>query len=151
MSPFAASRIIPTGWSQHHARHMPTAMNATVTILDPTSSTHPGPVDPDTGERPPATPTVVRGDVPARVVMRGVDGATATQGADQVPYREYVVQLPQDVTVDVETHEIRVDTIRDRPDDTLIGRTLYPVHAAEGSERFVRDLICTLTPTPRQR
>lgn len=151
MSPLAASRIIHTRWSQHHALHMPTAMNAVITVLDATTGTPPGPPDPETGQRPPGQPAVIAQDVPARIVMRGIDGATTTQGEDTVAYREYLVQLPQDRHVDTEAHTLLVTAIRDREHDTLTGATLYPVHAAEGSERWVRDLICTLTPTAKRR
>lgn len=148
MSPLPGTRIIPAGWSQHHARAMPTAMNARVAFTDPSRSV-PGEWNPESGTYDPATLHYVAGGpddtrpewregVPVR--LQPLDSlAEDLQTTQQVATRRYLLQLPfglPDVQVD---HEARITWALN--DEHAGGLVLTIVDEQHASERFTRDLV----------
>lgn len=148
--PFPSTRIIPQGWSEHHAQVLPSSMNATVVITDPDKTTQ-APLNPVTGTRPTPEPFIIaggpedpnpawRGGVPARI-QRLLSDRQVDLGGEQTTARQYLVQLPADVPpFRLGCH---VTTQTATSDTQLVGEVLVVVDYQHGSERFTRDVVCT--------
>lgn len=139
MSPLPGTRVIPLGWSQHHAPVAAGGMNATVTIGNTrTGTTH----DPETDETV-ATWSTEYDAGPARVqaVNQAQQGDAAGQ---QITGRAYLVQLDMNHTgADTITPGARVLVTAATNDTQLLGQVLWVVDVQLGSERFTRDLVCS--------
>lgn len=135
--PLPAARVIPTGWSQHHAPVPMGAMNGSCRIYDPATAV-PGW---DAGTE---SNTLTRGtpiyDGPCRIEAR-LSAADAVQADDEQVARQYLVQLDIAAPAIAEGWELipyacindaRLDGIILRVDDEELG-----------TERFTRDLFVT--------
>ena len=137
--PLPGTRVIPAGWSAHHAPVAAGAMNAKAQVLDPELRTKGW--DDDT-----ESPTVVDGpplyDGPCAVMSVQSD-ATTLQADEQVSTREYLVRFPYAVPWLREGLEVKFAEAINDPG--LVGRTMRVRDAQLGSERFQRDVICVDT------
>jgi hypothetical protein len=130
--PFPKTRVIPEGWSRHHAAAARGGMNATVTVGAETGTTT---VDDD------VIPTYsTEYDGPARVQALN-DAQQAQQAAQVIHGRAYLVQLDFDAYGITPGMRCHVETAVN--DDDLIGQDLWVVDPQLGSERFTRDLVCS--------
>ena len=152
--PFPGTRILPHGWSQHHAPAIATAANGTCVVIDPTRST-PGALDPATGARPAATPHYVAGTpaAPIRCRIQALASAHDTRQADQASTeRAYLVQLVDADLSSVpdieEGHIVRVVAAENDPHLTGVDLTVRDVQ--HGTERFTRDLVATHNQQPER-
>lgn len=141
--PFTWARVIPEGWSQHHAPIAAGGMNATIRITDP-DRTSPGRWDEGTEQQVPGE-TYVAYDGPARI--QAVDTATDSEQATQdITQRRYLVQMLFDAPRIEQGWPVVVTECRNDA-DLVAWTTERPMVVADvqhGSERFTRDLICTL-------
>lgn len=146
--PFNTTRMIPTGWSEHHQRVVETSFNAHVVITDP-ARTVPGIFDPATGTYGPPTPYVIaggptdtnpdwQGGVPCRI-QRQKDDRAITQADQPTVIRFYLLQLPADVP-DIEVGYVATVTAA-LNDAHLVGEVLTATDVLHGSERFNRDVV----------
>lgn len=143
--PLKNTRIIPRDWSSHHAAPLPTSMNATCYVIDPSLLGSPS-WDPVTGEigSVDVTPALVLGSpavpLPCRIVSRENDDDTEQAGQSSTR-RRYLVQIADpnlDLPIVVERHEVVVAASLNDP--SLVGQHLRVTGSALGSERFVRDI-----------
>lgn len=137
--PLGGTRVIPTGWSAHHAPVARGGMNATVTVSNTrTGTTH----DPETDDTV-STWSSEYAAGPARV--QALNEAQVEDAAgQQVAGRAYLVQL--DMThsgADDIAPGARVLVTACANDAQLVGQELWVVDVQMGSERFTRDLVCS--------
>lgn len=99
--------------------------------------------DPVTESTVPAAPTVIVDDCPCRV--QEIDSATeATQAGQQVTERRYLIPVPADVPdVPEGAHVVIIAAANDAP-MVVMGRRFFVKDVQYGSERFERDLICSM-------
>jgi hypothetical protein len=145
-------KTIGADWAAHHATAAIGAANALVTITGPaesdslSGSSDLGPGwDPTHKATSPTAGAPIASDVPARIqalVQRGVDVETADETVTVPPY---LVQLHRDLVVPAGA-EISVTACAG--DLQLQGRDLRVDDPVLGSERFTRDLRCTLIDRP---
>lgn len=147
MSPLPNTKVVPAGWSRHHAKAAQGGQNAQVRVHDPSRDT-PGAFDPATGTRAAATPFwLTTAPVTARVQeIRSATQANLAQEA--VAVRDYLIQLPMDHPA-VQIGNVVVTTACVN-DPSLLAVDLVVQDVQYGSERFTRDLVCraTLRTTP---
>lgn len=139
MSPLANTRVIPTGWSQHHAPVAAGGMNATVTIGNTrTGTTH----DPDTDVTTDTWSSEYTAG-PARI--QAVNQAEQNDAAGQlITGRGYLVQLDSNhAGADTLQPGARVLVTAAANDAQLVGQELWVLDVQYGSERFTRDLVCS--------
>lgn len=137
--PFPGTRIISFGWSAHHAKAIPTSMNATVRLGRPTG---PPAYDPETGDT--TQPHTEAQPTPARVQqLAGHSGQAPAEAVGQrnLRGRGYLVQLPFDVLAPELGDRIRV--IAAINDASLVGQHLWVIDPQLGSERFTRDVLAS--------
>lgn len=132
--PLPTTRVIPPGWSAHHATVTGGACNATVTVRFPDGEPTYDPATDDTVQ--PYT-TVWAG--PALINETSAD--RLEQAADSLTGTAYTVQLAEAVTGIRPGHEVRVDTAPN--DGDLATRTLYVIGPVLGSETFSRVVRCS--------
>lgn len=146
MAPLLGARVIPAGWSEHHASVLVTAASGSCFVWDPARS-GPGVLDPATGERGPRVLFETAGGascpLACRVVAYQSDRATEQAGQESTS-RTYLVQIPDPTLTGVtgvrEGHMLRVVCCPDDP--TLVGEDLRVSSVQAGTERFVRDVWC---------
>lgn len=140
--PFGNTRVIPKGWSKHHAPVAAGGMNATVQIFDPADDT--------TGwDEATESNTLVHGapvyDGPARI--QEVDSPEQTQQVDQsVMEHRYLIQILFDAP-HVEKGWPLVVTACENDADVVAWtatRDATITDVQHGSERFTRDLQATI-------
>lgn len=135
--PLPGTRVVPTGWSKHHAPVAAGGMNARCRIYNP---------DLDVTGWDPVTEsaTVVRGtpiyNGPCRIQAIKSEGESV-QADESVKSRQYLVQLLF-AAPDVE-EKWQVVPYEAINDDHLNGLPLSIDDVQHGSERFTRDLVCT--------
>lgn len=139
--PFPSTKVIPPGWSRHHAPVTRGGMNATVTVGIQSGE----PVyDPDTDDT--RQPYTADYDGPARIQANSNEQTSEVAG-QQVHGRIYLVQL--DMTEPGSDHPnvarpgARVKVTACTNDTLLVGQDLWVIDPQLGSERFTRDLICS--------
>jgi hypothetical protein len=139
VSPLANTRVIPTGWSAHHAPTAAGGMNATVTIGNTRTGTD---YDPDTDETT-ETWSTEYDTGPARV--QALNQAEQVDAAgQQVTGRAYLVQLDMNhAGADEIAPGARAVVDAAVNDAQLVGQVLWVVDVQLGSERFTRDLVCS--------
>lgn len=140
--PFPTTRVIPEHWSQHHAPVAAGGMNATVTVTDPNTATSTW--NPDT-ESQDWTPGPAVYDGPGRV--QAIDTASeTTQATQDVTERRYLIQLLKDAPHIEQGWTVQVTQCANDTDlvAVVLARPMAVKDVQHGSERFTRDLICTL-------
>jgi hypothetical protein len=139
VSPLANTRVIPTGWSAHHAPVAAGGMNATVTIGNTRTGTEHDPETDDTVD----TWSTEYDTGPARIqVINQAEQADAA--GQQVTGRTYLVQLDKNHDgADEITPGARVVVDAAVNDAQLVAQVLWVVDVQMGSERFTRDLVCS--------
>lgn len=136
MSPLPSTRVIPAGWSAHHARAALGAMNATCDLYGPAPTG--GVWNEDTGTYEPTPHTPLHAGKPCRVQKLAPSGAVEAAG-EEVQASEYLIQV--DARLDL-TGVVRVVVT----DGHAGSPGAYAVdHTGESSEAFTRDLFCTRT------
>lgn len=133
--PLPNTRVIPVGWSQHHAPVARGGMNATVTIGTPTGERD---YNAETDETTQAYSTDYEG--PARVQALN-DAQQRDLAGENVSGRAYLVQIDFDAARVRPGMRIRVTECVNDP--FLVGEDLWVVDPQSGSERFTRDLIAS--------
>lgn len=141
--PFDNTRVIPEDWSTHHAPVAAGGMNALCQIFDPAGYARGW----DEGTE---QSTIVRGapayDGPCRVQqLNQADGGEQAAQID-VTTHEYLVQL-QYVTAHLEQGWDVVVTSAVNDADLVAWTAARPMVISDfqhGSERFTRDIVCTL-------
>ena len=138
MSPLPGTKVIPTGWSRHHAPVAAGGMNAKCRIYDPALQVKGWDSATESTTLDRGTPVY---DGPCRI--QALNNAQSTPQADeQVNHRSYLVQLLFDAPAIGEGWTVvPYDVINDTAG--LNGQVLIVEDPQEGSERFTRDLICT--------
>jgi hypothetical protein len=141
MSPLPNTRVIPTGWSAHHAPVAAGGMNGLVRIYDPaTATTGWDPVN-EAATLDRGTPTY---DGPARIEAM-LSATDAVQADDQETTRSYLVQILFDAAqVEKDWVLIPYGCIND---PQLDGTVMTVDDAQMGTERFTRDLVASHTQT----
>lgn len=149
--PFPGTRIIPTGWSRHHAPILATAMNGSCWVHDPARTT-PGAFDPTTGNitAPTLHPVAGSANQPIPCRIQALTSARDTDQGDQdSTARPYLVQL-HDPTLDLpdieQGHVVIVTAAANDPH--LVGLALEVDDVQHGTERFTRDLIAIHNQQP---
>lgn len=132
--PFGNTRVIPTGWSRHHAPVAEGGMNAEVTIGTRGATTH----DPDTDETTTTWSQEYAG--PARIQALN-EAQQQDLAGERISGRGFLVQIRFDA--DRVVPGMRVHVTSAVNDELLVGDDLWLVDAQSGSERFTRDLICS--------
>ena len=138
MSPLPGTKVIPTGWSRHHAPVAAGGMNAKCRIYDPALQVKGWDSATESATLNRGTPVY---DNLCRI--QALNNAQSTPQADeQVTHRSYLVQLLFDAPAigqgwTVEPYDVINDTAG------LHDQALIVEDPQEGSERFTRDLICT--------
>lgn len=138
MSPLPGTKVIPTGWSRHHAPVAAGGMNAKCRIYDPALQVR--------GWDPATESATLNRGIPVYdnlCRIQALNDARSTPQADeQVNHRSYLVQLLFDAPAIGEGWAVEpYDVINDTAD--LHDQVLIVEDPQEGSERFTRDLICT--------
>jgi hypothetical protein len=136
MSPLPNSRIIPTSWSDHHARSVGTSMNATVTVGEPD-----GPAQPQGDDW--VQPWTNDYTGPARIQALNDAQTQAAAGGQQVSGRAYLVQLVKALAVKEIHPGARIKVTACANDAQLVGQDLWVIDPQLGSERFTRDVVCS--------
>lgn len=136
--PLPGTKVIPAGWSRHHAPVAAGGMNARCRIYDPDEAT--AGWDDDT-ESATLTPGAAHYDGPCRIQALN-NTATIPQADEEVRRRHYLVQLVMDAPpIREDWLVVPYDVLNDA--DGLDGQHLRVTDPQEGSERFTRDLICS--------
>lgn len=133
--PLSATRMIPTGWSQHHSRLVSTSMNATVTVGNPI-----GEADYDSGTDDTTQDWTTEYEGPARIQAMN-DAQVSLVVGQPLSGRTYLVQLEFDAEGIAPGMRVKVATAVNDAD--LVGQDLWVVDPQLGSERFTRDVICS--------
>lgn len=140
--PFDTTRVVPAGWSQHHAAVAAGGMNATIHISDPNAQTRGWDATTESTTITTAEPVYAG---PARI-QEVMSAEEATQTGQQVTERRYLLQILFDAAPVQQGWAVRVT---DCPNDTelVAWTTTRPMTVTDvqmGSERFTRDLIATI-------
>ncbi|WP_162529254.1 DUF6093 family protein [Segeticoccus rhizosphaerae] len=136
--PFTSTRVIHPNWSTHHQATAQGGMTATCRIEVPGVGTTWDEVNEETI---PAPATVIApSGTPCRV--QEIDSATnATQAAQDVSVRRYLVAVPAGVRTAEQGAHVVIEACSN--DARLVGRHLFIVDVQSASERFERDYVCT--------
>lgn len=126
--PLKGTRVIPAGWAEHHRPTTDSAKTATVDLRHKRTT------------RDPETPYAT--DLPARIQVQDAQGWQREVVTDTVTVRGYLVSLPGATNGVQIGDSVDVKTCHDP--DLIVGKTLLVRDVIRGSERFDRDLFCTL-------
>lgn len=132
--------MIPTDWETGHADVTTRAMRGHVSLRDPEHRTQEWSPTEDQMVSVPAAPYAT--DLPARVQRLGGQPRDVVAAAVDEVAADYLITVPWATTTVQAGHVV---TVLDATDDLLVGRTFTVQHTALGTERFERDLFCTLT------
>lgn len=132
--PLSNTRVIPAGWSAHHAPAAAGGMNATVTIGSR------GEPDYDEATDTTTTPWSDAYTGPARIQVLN-DAHQQDVAGQQISGRAYLVQI--DIDAGRVTPGMRVHVTACPNDLQLVGDDLWLIDVQHGSERFTRDLVCS--------
>lgn len=137
MSPFPNTRVIHRDWATRHRRVVEGTLRGRVSLREPGTTQ----AWSNTAEAMVATPkTAYAVDVPARVQALSGQARVLQLADDTEVIADYLVVVPADRVV-ATGHLVDV-TASD--DAALTGRSLRVEKVARGTERFERDLFCTL-------
>lgn len=137
--PLAWSKVIPTGWSQHHRPVTEGAMTAACLITR--AGEGESVFDPETGEMtPPPRMTIYEGKCRVQQLGEGTSVTVADQG---LVIASTLVVVPWDVEhIWVGDHGDRVEITQTDEDEELLTRKLYVAAMLTASLRWERDLFC---------
>lgn len=135
--PFPNTRVVPAGWSQHHARTAAGGMNGRCRIYDPATATPGWDNATESATLDWGTPVY---DGPCRIqIQRGA--RTLVQGDEQIERVTYLVQLAFSAPVLATGWAlVPYDCVNDS--QLVAGQPLYITDTQLGTERFTRDLVC---------
>jgi hypothetical protein len=132
-------QVIPPGWGAHHRAVVAGSWNGAVTITGAPPGTSHWDDDLEQNVADPG-PTVYNG--PARVQALAGQGRTVVLADDTEVLVDYLVVVPHDVPA-VAGHRL---VVTDGHDDPLLeAQPLTVRQVVMGTERFERDLMCTIT------
>jgi hypothetical protein len=138
MAPFPTTRVVPAGWSAHHAPVTEGAMNAECAITFGQAGGGWDPTNGSTAGTPLATYTG-----PCRVQYTGT-GTRETDAADQLVAEQAVlVALPRAAGPQSEGARVRVTYVDANGPTRLIGRLLTVRSVNRSSLAWEQDLTCT--------
>lgn len=126
--------MIPADWSRHHARHTPTAMNATLVLAEPVAA----PGNPFETEGEQSYAAIWSGAARVQAILSPEENAA---GGQRLAGRAYLVQLPFEAPPARPGHRITAQGDND-PALADLG-PLWVIEVPRGSERFTRDLFCS--------
>lgn len=132
------ARVIPTGWAAAHRPTVATSWNGAVTIRNPDEDT--GPAWSNELEQNVMTPAAAYYSGAARIQQLDSRADQTVVAADPESVADYLVV----VDASTEAHEGHVVTVTEADDPVLQGRDLTILRVVAGTERFERDLLCTL-------
>jgi hypothetical protein len=135
-------RMVPEDWGRNHAAVVATSRNAIVNLRRP-STTGWIPEDRITG--------VVPGEVYASNVTARIQAQINRSDNDAESAEETLTVPPYLVTVDYGLEPFdgdEVEVVTCTGDPMLVGRSFRVDHTVHGTERFERDLFCTLVDVP---
>ena len=132
--PLPGTRIIPAGWSQHHAVGLPTSFNAAVSVGVRTGTAYDAATD--------STSATWSSDWTGGARVQRLQGEGPVDLAGQtLTGQPYLVEL--DFAAPAFGRGVRV-LVTDAPNDAALAEAaLYVVVAPLGSERFTRSLLCS--------
>ena len=135
--PLPGTRVVPTGWSKHHAPTAAGGMYARCRIYDPALDTRGWNEETESVTLQRGAPVY---DGPCRI--QAVQSAgQALQADEAVTHRDYLVQLVMDAPHLEDGWPVEpYDVVND---GELEQAQLLIVETQLGSERFTRDLICS--------
>lgn len=138
--PLPSTRVIHPDWSSHHAPAAAGAMTGLCVVRDRGG---PPVFDPDTGASTAAEGPVLWSGR-CRVQASDQQPTIGDQGGQEVTTGDYLVQLDETHgLVPVIPEGATVTVTASRNDPHLVGRPLVVVGVLFGTERFVRDLVCS--------
>lgn len=130
------TRVIPADWNTTHAPVVTKAARGTCSIRPPgTTQTWS-----DSLDQMVATPKTAYFDGPCRIQALGNQARQPITAGDKETVAEYLIAIGLDEADPVEGDHITIKT----GDDALAGQVLRINRVARGTERFERDLFCTL-------
>lgn len=132
--------IIPKRWETAHAAVLVGALRGRVSLADPDAAGGEPVWENDQWVTTPAGPYATA--VPARVQRLAGQARTVVTAEDNEVVVDHLVQVPADVADVREGHLV---TVTDATDPQLVDQVMRVEHVAVGTERFTRDLFCTLT------
>ena len=130
--------MIPSDWDTAHAVVVDGALRGRVSLTDPATAGQAW-VD-DQWIAVPVPPYAT--DVPARVQRLGAQARTVVTAEEQQVVVDHLVVVPWGMAEVRPGHQV---TVTDAADPDLVGSVLRVEYVALGTERFERDLYCTLT------
>lgn len=133
-----ATAVIPADWEATHAPVVLGSMRGRVTLTDPAATTQQW-ID-DQWIAAPAAPYA--SEVPARVQRLAAQSRTVVVADDQELVVDHLVVVPWGMA---EVRPGHLVTVTESTDTALVGQVLRVEQVALGTERFERDLFCTLT------
>lgn len=136
--PLPNTKAVPAGWSTHHAPVAAGGMNGKVRIYDPATAT---PGWDDATESATLDRGVAVYDGPCRIQAQD-DARSVVQADDPESVRGYLIQVLFDAP-DVEQGWTAVP-YEVLNDPSLNGAEMVVGDVEHGTERFTRDLFCTL-------
>ena len=132
--PLPGTRIIPAGWSRHHAAALPTSFNAAVSVGVRTGTAYDAETD--------TTSATWSSDWAGGARVQRLHGEGPVDLAGQtLTGQPYLVEL--DFDAPAFGRGVRVLVIEAINDTSLVDVALYVVAAPMGSERFTRSLLCS--------
>lgn len=131
------SKVIPDDWAAHHETVVLGTLRGLVDLREPgtVQAWNPATEQNDLTPKPP-----YYSDVPARILALSGQARVLQLADDTEVIADYLVVVPADKVV---SGGHLVD-VTDSEDPALNGRTLRVEKAVMGTERFERDLFCTL-------
>lgn len=133
------TRVIPAGWA---AQHRPTAegtmTGAVCEIREPDTV---GAFDTNLGRRPITPGTLVRGNVPCRVVRVNREQVHSL-AEQQVTTLDYLVTVPLEVLGARVDHVVRFTSVEPGGDTDLLTTKLIVTAVLKGTQVWERDLYC---------
>lgn len=136
--PLPSTRVIPTGWADHHAPAAAGGMTATCQIRDPDAVTETS-FDRETGQTT-ATPAAPVYDGPCRVQALSRREQQVDAAGQAVTTPPYMVELPLDAPPVREGWPLHVTACPDDPQ--LVDRTFTVQQVVYGTQRWSRVLFC---------
>lgn len=136
MSPLPSARVIPAGWSAHHAPTARGGMNAVCDLYGPAPTG--GVWDEDTGTYRPTEHAPLHADQPCRVQKLAPSGPVEAAG-EEVQTAEYLIQVDAGLDLAGLARVVVTDGHAGTPGTYTVD------HTGESSEAFTRDLFCTRT------
>lgn len=142
MSPFPTTRVIHPRWSEHHQPVAEGGMTAQIEFTKPGTGSGTR-NDADGSYTPPTRPVVWAGRCRVQADFRPRPQDLADQSTS---VQRYLVAIPASATGVKYAHQGRITKCDNDP--ASVGRVLFVESITIASERFERDLVCTLTATP---